>query len=104
MAILLRSDLPRHQARKLHDDRTIAIRLLGTSRGCEIVQQVRDGRLRSNIGKVSTLDAVAALNSAERRGGKTIIRVRPEPTHTRTMMTESIASALRKARKHSRAI
>ena len=44
----------------------------------EIVQRVRDGRLRTNIGTVSTLDdAVAAFNSTERRAGKTIIRVRP---------------------------
>jgi NADPH:quinone reductase-like Zn-dependent oxidoreductase len=44
----------------------------------EIVQRVRDGRLRPNIGHVATLDdAVAAFNSTERRKGKTIIRVRP---------------------------
>ncbi len=44
----------------------------------EIVQRVRDGRLRTNIGNVATLDdAVAALNPTERRNGKTIIRVRP---------------------------
>ena len=44
----------------------------------EIVQRVRDGRLRTNIGKVSTLDdAVAALNPTERITGKPIIRVRP---------------------------
>jgi NADPH:quinone reductase-like Zn-dependent oxidoreductase len=44
----------------------------------EIVQRVRDGRLRTNIGHVATLeDAVAALNPTERRKGKTIIRVRP---------------------------
>jgi NADPH:quinone reductase-like Zn-dependent oxidoreductase len=44
----------------------------------EIVQRVRDGRLQTNIGAVSTLDdAVAAFNSTERRPGKTIIRVRP---------------------------
>jgi len=44
----------------------------------EIVQRVRDGRLRTNIGNVATLDdAVAALNSTERRKGKTIISVRP---------------------------
>ncbi|MFF8919117.1 NADP-dependent oxidoreductase [Streptomyces sp. NPDC015032] len=44
----------------------------------EIVQRVRDGRLRTNIGNVATLDdAVAALNPAERRQGKTVIRVRP---------------------------
>ena len=43
----------------------------------EIVQRVRDGRLRTNIGNVSTLDdAIAALNPTERRSGKTIIRVR----------------------------
>jgi NADPH:quinone reductase-like Zn-dependent oxidoreductase len=44
----------------------------------EIVQRVRDGRLRTNIGTVSTLDkAVAAFNPTERRPGKTIISVRP---------------------------
>jgi NADPH:quinone reductase-like Zn-dependent oxidoreductase len=44
----------------------------------EIVRRVRDGRLRTNIGKVATLDdAVAAFNATERRKGKTIIRVRP---------------------------
>jgi NADPH:quinone reductase-like Zn-dependent oxidoreductase len=44
----------------------------------EIVQRVRDGRLRTNVGTVSTLDdAVAAFNPTERRPGKTIIRVRP---------------------------
>ena len=44
----------------------------------QIVQRVRDGRLRTNIGTVSTLDdAVAAFNPTERRAGKTIIRVRP---------------------------
>src|SRR3954463_4932975 len=36
-----------------------------------VVQRVRDGRLRTNIGNVATLDdAVAALNSTERRTGK----------------------------------
>jgi NADPH:quinone reductase-like Zn-dependent oxidoreductase len=44
----------------------------------EIVQRVRDGRLRTNIGDVASLDdAVAALNPTERRMGKTIISVRP---------------------------
>ena len=44
----------------------------------EIAKRVRDGRLRTNIDIVATLDdAVAALNPAERRKGKTIIRVRP---------------------------
>jgi NADPH:quinone reductase-like Zn-dependent oxidoreductase len=43
----------------------------------EIVQRVRDGRLRTNIGNVSTLDeAVAAFSPTERRLGKTVIRVR----------------------------
>jgi NADPH:quinone reductase-like Zn-dependent oxidoreductase len=44
----------------------------------EIVQRVRDGRLRTNIGTVAGLDdAVAALNPTERLNGKTIIRIRP---------------------------
>jgi len=43
----------------------------------EIVQRVRDGRLRTNIGAVSTLnEAVDTFNSTERRSGKTIICVR----------------------------
>jgi NADPH:quinone reductase-like Zn-dependent oxidoreductase len=44
----------------------------------EIVDRVRDGRLRTHIGTVATLDdAVPALNPTERRKGKTVIRVRP---------------------------
>jgi len=44
----------------------------------EIVQRVRDGRLRTNIGTVAALDdAVAAFNPTERIKGKTVIRVRP---------------------------
>jgi NADPH:quinone reductase-like Zn-dependent oxidoreductase len=44
----------------------------------ELVQRVRDGRLRTNIGNVATLDdAFAALNPTERISGQTIIRVRP---------------------------
>jgi NADPH:quinone reductase-like Zn-dependent oxidoreductase len=44
----------------------------------QIVERVRDGRLRTNIGNVSTLDAaVAAFNPTARIRGKTIIRVRP---------------------------
>ena len=43
----------------------------------EIVQRVRDGRLRTNIGTVASLDdAIAAFNPTERRVGKPIIRVR----------------------------
>src|SRR4051812_5522534 len=44
----------------------------------QIARRVRDGRLRTNIGQVATLDdAVAAFNPTERINGKTIIRVRP---------------------------
>ncbi len=44
----------------------------------EIVQRVRHGRLRTNIGIVASLDdAVAAFNPTGRRTGKTIIRVQP---------------------------
>ncbi|VTU18795.1 Beta-ketoacyl-acyl-carrier-protein synthase I [Variovorax sp. PBL-H6] len=43
----------------------------------EIVQRVRDGRLRTNIGTAASLeDAVAAFSPTVRRPGKTIIRVR----------------------------
>jgi hypothetical protein len=44
----------------------------------EVVRRVRDGRLRTVIGNVASLDdAVAAFNPTERIKGKTIIRVRP---------------------------
>jgi NADPH:quinone reductase-like Zn-dependent oxidoreductase len=44
----------------------------------EIVERVRDGRLRTHIGAIATLDdAVAAFNRTERAKGKTIILVRP---------------------------
>ena len=44
----------------------------------EIVQRLRDGRIRTNIGAASSLDdAVAVFNSKERHTGKTIIRARP---------------------------
>ncbi|MCX5323665.1 NADP-dependent oxidoreductase [Streptomyces sp. NBC_00120] len=44
----------------------------------EIVQRVRDRRLRTNIGDIASLDdAVGALNPTTRRRGKTVIRVRP---------------------------
>jgi NADPH:quinone reductase-like Zn-dependent oxidoreductase len=43
----------------------------------EIVQRVRDGRLRTTIGSVATLDdAVAAFNPTARAKGKTIVGVR----------------------------
>ena len=52
----------------------------------EIVQRVRDGRLRSNIGAVASLDdAVAAFNPTERIQGKTIIRVRPQGRGTEVL-------------------
>ena len=42
----------------------------------EIVNRIRDGRLRTHIGTVASLDdAVPALNPVERRKGKTVIRV-----------------------------
>jgi NADPH:quinone reductase-like Zn-dependent oxidoreductase len=42
----------------------------------ELIQRVRDGRLRLNVGNVSTLDeAVTAFNPVKRVKGKTIIRV-----------------------------
>jgi NADPH:quinone reductase-like Zn-dependent oxidoreductase len=44
----------------------------------EVVQRFREGRLRTNIGNIVTLDdAVAAYNPTNRVKGKTIIRVRP---------------------------
>jgi NADPH:quinone reductase-like Zn-dependent oxidoreductase len=49
----------------------------GTRLLSEIVQRVRHGRLKTNIGSVTSLDdAVAAINSIKRVKGKTIIRVR----------------------------
>ena len=42
----------------------------------QIAQRVRDGRLRTNIGKLSSLDdAIATFNATERRAGKTVVRV-----------------------------
>jgi len=44
----------------------------------EIVQRVRDGRLRTNIGKIATFDdAATAFSPTGRISGKTIIRIRP---------------------------
>ncbi|MGN2251363.1 NADP-dependent oxidoreductase [Frateuria sp. GZRe14] len=44
----------------------------------QIVQRVRDGRLRTNIGSNATLDdAIAAFNSTRRSNGKTVIHVLP---------------------------
>lgn len=44
----------------------------------EIIERVRDRRLRTNIGNIASLDeAVVAFNPTRRISGKTIIRVRP---------------------------
>ena len=44
----------------------------------ETVQRVRDGRLRTNIGTIATLDeAIAAFSPTRRSSGKTIIQIRP---------------------------
>jgi len=44
----------------------------------EIVQRVRDGRLRTHIGRIVPIDdAVATFNATERISGKTVIRLRP---------------------------
>ena len=44
----------------------------------EIVQRVRDGRLRTNIGNIASLDdAVATFKPTQRISGKIVIRVRP---------------------------
>jgi NADPH:quinone reductase-like Zn-dependent oxidoreductase len=44
----------------------------------EIVERVRNSRLRANIGNVADLDdAVAAFNPTKRINGKTVIRVHP---------------------------
>ena len=44
----------------------------------EVVQRLRNGRLRTNIGEVAALDeAAAAFNRTERIRGKTIISVHP---------------------------
>ena len=51
----------------------------------EIVERVRDGRLRTNIGTVATLDdAIAAFNPTKRQPGKTIISSSPNPPHLPT--------------------
>jgi NADPH:quinone reductase-like Zn-dependent oxidoreductase len=44
----------------------------------EIVQRLREGRLRTNIATIAPLDdAVAAFNPTERLSGKTVIRIHP---------------------------
>src|SRR3954466_8197456 len=56
----------------------------------ELVQRVRDARLRTNIGKVADLaDAVTAFNPTERVKGKTIIRARSSVSDTRQLIHEA---------------
>jgi hypothetical protein len=44
----------------------------------EIAKRFREGRLKTNIGNIVTLDdAVTTYNSTDRIKGKTIVRVRP---------------------------
>lgn len=50
----------------------------------EIVERVRDGRLRTNIGLTTSIeDAVTALSSPDRRNGKTVITLR-QPARRRS--------------------
>jgi NADPH:quinone reductase-like Zn-dependent oxidoreductase len=66
------------EARPAHGFTVDFVVLSNRAQLSEIVRRVRDGRLRTNIGNVSTLDdAVAAFNPTKRINGKTIIRVRP---------------------------
>ena len=54
----------------------------------EIVRRVREGRLRTNIGRASALDdAVAALNAPGRRNGKTIVRIASQTTSRERSVT-----------------
>ena len=64
----------------------------------EVVQRVRVGRLRTNIGNVAALDdAVAAFNRTERIKGKTIIRVRSVRTRGLPNAHEGAIHAPRKS-------
>ena len=59
----------------------------------EIVERVRDGRLRTNIGAVAPLeDAIATFNSTERRSGKTVISVRPSGQPAKADVTQDMVS------------
>lgn len=58
----------------------------------EIVQRVRDGRLRTNIGAVAPLnDAIETFNSTERRSGKTVISVRPSEQPAKSDASQDMA-------------
>jgi NADPH:quinone reductase-like Zn-dependent oxidoreductase len=59
----------------------------------EIVQRVRDGRLRTNIGAVASLnDAIGTFNSTERRSGKTVISVRPSEQPAKADVSQDLVS------------
>jgi NADPH:quinone reductase-like Zn-dependent oxidoreductase len=59
----------------------------------EIVQRVRDGRLRTNIGAVASLnDAIATFNSTERRSGKTVIRICSSEQAANADVTQNMVS------------
>ena len=59
----------------------------------EIVERVRDGRLRTNIGTVAPLnDAISTFNSTERRSGKTVINVRPSEQPAKADVTKDMVS------------
>ena len=60
----------------------------------DIVQGVRDGRLRTNLGAIASLDdAIATFNSTERRSGKTVISVRPSEPRQNAEVSQDMASA-----------
>ena len=59
----------------------------------EIVKRVRDGRLRTNIGTVASLnDAIATFNSTERRSGKTVISVLPSDESAKADASQDMVS------------
>jgi NADPH:quinone reductase-like Zn-dependent oxidoreductase len=64
----------------------------------EIVQRVRDGRLRTNIGNIATLDeAVATFNATERRAGRqssAFVRERRVPIRTWSLVKALMALLL----------
>ena len=63
---------------EIHASGFVSTEMAWPSTLSEVVQRVREGRLRTNIGNVASLDdAVAALNPTERISGKPIIRVQP---------------------------
>jgi hypothetical protein len=62
----------------------------------EIVRRVRDGRVRTNIGNIATLnDAVAAFNPTMRAKGKTIILWRSSSSPRYSPLVESARTVTR---------